>query len=45
VQDEWGMFDPEQCGFSAVVDKLDEVTESGGARTGERTSVRVISFS
>jgi hypothetical protein len=42
VQDEWGIFDPNQCGFSALVDKLDEVTDS--PRT-ERTSVRVISFS
>jgi hypothetical protein len=42
VQDEWGIFDPNQCGFSALVDKLDEVTEPGEAG---RTSVRVISFS
>jgi hypothetical protein len=25
--DEWGVFDPNQCGFSALVDKLDEVTD------------------
>jgi hypothetical protein len=28
VQDEWGFFDPEQCGFAALLAKLDEVTES-----------------
>jgi hypothetical protein len=26
VQDEWGFFDPEQCGFAALLAKLDEVT-------------------
>jgi hypothetical protein len=26
-RDEWGVFDPNQCGFSALVNKLDEVTE------------------
>jgi len=28
VQDEWGFFDPEQCGFAALLAKLDEVTRS-----------------
>jgi hypothetical protein len=28
VQDEWGFFDPEQCGFAALLAKLEEVTES-----------------
>jgi hypothetical protein len=27
VQDEWGFFDPDQCGFSALLTKLDEITE------------------
>jgi hypothetical protein len=27
VQDEWGFFDPAQCGFAALLTKLDEVTE------------------
>jgi hypothetical protein len=27
AQDEWGFFDPEQCGFSAVMTKLMEITE------------------
>lgn len=26
VQDEWGFFDPEQCGFSTLLAKLDEIT-------------------
>jgi hypothetical protein len=29
VQDEWGFFDPEQCGFAALLAKLDEMTENG----------------
>ena len=43
VQDEWGMFDPNKCGFSALVDKLDEVADPHDhpART---TKVRVISI-
>jgi hypothetical protein len=28
VQDEWGFFDPEQCGFAALLAKLDEITGS-----------------
>jgi len=35
VQDEWGFFDPEQCGFAALLAKLDEITE-----TVEDTEVR-----
>jgi hypothetical protein len=27
IQDEWGFFDPEQCGFSMLLAKLDEITE------------------
>jgi hypothetical protein len=27
VQDEWGFFDPEQCGFSTLLAKLDEITD------------------
>jgi hypothetical protein len=26
-QDEWGFFDPVQCGFAALLAKLDEVTD------------------
>ena len=28
IQDEWGFFDPEQCGFAALLAKLDEMTDS-----------------
>ena len=27
IQDEWGFFDPEQCGFSTLLAKLEEITE------------------
>jgi hypothetical protein len=27
VQDEWGFFDPSKCGFSALLAKLDEITD------------------
>lgn len=45
AQDEWGLFDPDQCGFSALVEKLDKVTEEPEEqqrRNGTRT--RVISY-
>jgi len=29
IQDEWGFFDPEQCGFSTLLAKLEEITEEG----------------
>jgi hypothetical protein len=29
AQDEWGLFDPEQCGFAALLAKLDEITQAG----------------
>jgi hypothetical protein len=32
VQDEWGFFDPERCGFSTLLAKLEEITEED-ART------------
>jgi hypothetical protein len=28
IQDEWGFFDPEQCGFAALLAKLDEITRA-----------------
>ena len=28
VQDEWGFFDPQQCGFAALLAKLDEILET-----------------
>jgi len=35
VQDEWGFFDPEQCGFTALLAKLDEISKNddGGKRS------------
>jgi hypothetical protein len=27
LQDEWGFFDPEQCGFAALLTKLDEIAD------------------
>ncbi len=42
AQDEWGLFDPDRCGFAAVVQKLDEVTDDEDPKAN-RTSVRVIS--
>jgi len=32
IQDEWGLFDPEQCGFAALLAKLEEVTEEEASR-------------
>jgi hypothetical protein len=32
MQDEWGLFDPEQCGFAALLEKLDEITEANESR-------------
>jgi hypothetical protein len=43
-QDEWGIFDPDQCGFSAVVDKLDKVAESKDASPRPSGTSRVISI-
>jgi CheY-like chemotaxis protein len=31
AQDDWGLFDPNQCGFAALVAKLDEVTDNNHA--------------
>jgi hypothetical protein len=43
-QDEWGLFDPERCGFAAVVQKLNEVTDDEEDPKANRTTVRVISY-
>jgi len=29
IEDEWGFFDPQQCGFSALLAKLDDITNDG----------------
>ena len=36
VQDEWGFFDPEQCGFAALLAKLDEITDAPDERDAPR---------
>ena len=43
AQDEWGLFDPDRCGFAAVVQKLNEVTDDEDQKAN-RTTVRVISY-
>ena len=37
VQDEWGFFDPVQCGFAALLAKLDEVTDNEDAADPKAT--------
>jgi hypothetical protein len=44
VQDEWGLFDPNRCGFAALVDKLNEVTDEKDQKPPTKTTVRVISY-
>ena len=43
VQDEWGFFDPSKCGFAALLQKLDEITDDDkpGASDAE-ASVRIV---
>ena len=36
VQDEWGFFDPQQCGFAALLAKLDEITEASDEQPASR---------
>jgi hypothetical protein len=43
VQDEWGLFDPQQCGFAALVAKLDAVTEDEDAEK-QRGTARLVSY-
>jgi hypothetical protein len=33
IQDEWGFFDPEQCGFAALLAKLDEIIDTDDRST------------
>lgn len=45
VQDEWSFFDPNQCGFAALLDKLDEITaREGGEEKPEGVTVRVVGY-
>jgi hypothetical protein len=45
AQDEWGVFDPNRCGFAALVDKLDEVSDDKVEQPNPRGKARVISCS
>jgi hypothetical protein len=42
VQDEWGFFDPNQCGFSALLTKLDEITDDDRHANTAESSVRLV---
>jgi hypothetical protein len=33
AQDEWGFFDPDQCGFAALLEKLQEITDQDESHT------------
>jgi hypothetical protein len=43
AQDEWGLYDPNRCGFAALVDKLNEVTDEKDEKS-TKASVRVVSY-
>ena len=36
IQDEWGFFDPHQCGFAALLEKLDQITDADDDLGGRR---------
>jgi hypothetical protein len=38
IQDEWGFFDPQQCGFAALLAKLDEFNEAADEPEVSKTS-------
>ena len=38
AQDEWGFFDPSQCGFAALLAKLDEITDVAPALPADSSS-------
>ncbi len=43
VQDEWGFFDPSKCGFAALLQKLDEITDDDKQGTSDaEASVRIV---
>jgi hypothetical protein len=44
VQDEWGLFDPSKCGFSALLEKLDEITTEKPERPDLPSYVRVVTY-
>ncbi len=45
AQDDWGLFDPDQCGFAALVAKLDEITDNNHAeQTSADTTVSLVAY-
>ena len=44
AQDEWGFFDPDQCGFAALIAKLDDITTNETSEQEQETTVRVIAY-
>jgi hypothetical protein len=45
TQDDWGLFDPDQCGFAALVAKLDEITDNNHAEEASAdASVNLVAF-
>ena len=44
IQDEWGIFDPDQCGFPAVAERLDEIAESKKMSHRAGVTSRVVSI-
>jgi hypothetical protein len=44
VQDEWGFFDPSKCGFAALLEKLDEISDEDRQSPDEvESNVRIVS--
>jgi hypothetical protein len=39
AQDEWGFFDPDQCGFAALIEKLEEITDEDDSPAPKRGRV------
>lgn len=37
-QDEWGFFDPDQCGFAALLEKLEEITRTNDSAKEKRSA-------
>jgi CheY-like chemotaxis protein len=44
AQDDWGLFDPDQCGFAALVAKLDEITDNNHAETSTDATVSLVAY-
>ena len=42
VQDEWGFFDPQQCGFAALLAKLDEIIDTDEEAPSWAESMRIL---